>query len=89
MTEDAVQIVARGPRAIAEAAAQAIDANPLLESVTYSILEEDEDRGIWRIDAFPTTPEEADGLVAALGEYPELKTVVEKLADADWLAMSL
>ena len=89
MTEDAVQIVARGPRAIAEAAAQAIDANPRLESVTYSILEEDEDRGIWRIDAFPTTPEEADGLVAALGEYPELKTVVEKLADADWLAMAL
>lgn len=89
MTEDAVQIVARGPRAVAEAAAQAIDATPLLEGVTYSILEEDEDRGIWRIDAFPTTPDEADGLVAALAGYPELKTVVEKLADADWLAMAL
>ena len=89
MTEDAVQIVARGPRAVAETAAQAIDANPLLEGVTYSILEEDEDRGVWRIDAFPTTPEEADGLVAALADYPELKTVVEKLADADWLAMAL
>ncbi|KRB49555.1 MAG: 50S ribosomal protein L11 methyltransferase [Pseudomonadota bacterium] len=89
MTEDAVQIVARGPRAIAEAAAEAIDANPRLEGVTYSILEEDEDRGIWRIDAFPTDSEEADGLVAALSDYPELKTVVEKLADADWLAMAL
>lgn len=89
MTEDAVQIVARGPRAVAETAAQAIDANPLLEGVTYSILEEDEDRGVWRIDAFPTTPEEAEGLVAALADYPELKTLVEKLADADWLAMAL
>ena len=89
MSQDAVQIIARGPRAVAEAAAAAIDADPMLEGATYSILEEDEDRGIWRIDAFPTTPEEADGLVAALGDYPELKTVVEKLADADWLAMAL
>ena len=89
MSQDAVQIISRGPRAVAEAAALAIDANPMLESVTYSILEEDEDRDIWRIDAFPTTSEEADGLVAALGDYPELKTVVEKLADADWLAMAL
>ena len=55
MTEEAVQIVARGPRAQAEAAALAIDADPRLEGVTYSILEEDEDHDIWRIDAFPTT----------------------------------
>ena len=53
MSQDAVQIISRGPRAVAEAAALAIDANPLLESVTYSILEEDEDKEIWRIDAFP------------------------------------
>jgi len=89
MSQDAVQIIARGPRAIAEAAALAIDADPMLEGVTYSILEEDEDRDVWRIDAFPTTAEEADGLVAALAAYPKLKTVVEKLADADWLAMAL
>lgn len=89
MTDDAVQIIARGPRAQAEAAAEAIDANPLLEGATYSILEEDEDHDVWRIDAFPTSTEEADGLVKALAEYPALKTVVEKLADADWLAMSL
>ncbi len=89
MSQDAVQIIARGPRAEAEAAAAAIDADPMLEGATYSILEEDEDHDVWRIDAFPTTTEEADGLTAALANYPKLKTVVEKLADADWLAMAL
>jgi ribosomal protein L11 methyltransferase len=88
MTEEAVQIVARGPRAQAEAAALAIDADPRLEGVTYSILEEDEDHDVWRIDAFPTTSEEADALVEVLKDWP-LRTVVEKLADADWLAMAL
>ena len=89
MSDDALQIIARGPRLEAEAAAQAVDANPLLEGATYSILEEDEDRDIWRIDAFPTSAEEADGLAAALRAFPRLKVVVEKLADADWLAMAL
>ena len=89
MTEDAVQIIARGPRAEAEAAAVAIDSDPMLEGATYSILEEDEDHDVWRIDAFPTTAEEIAGLTAKLAEFPALKTVVEKLADADWLAMSL
>ena len=55
MTDQAFQIIARGPRAEAEAAAVRIDADPVLESATYSILEEDEDRGVWRIDAFPTS----------------------------------
>ena len=86
---DALQIISRGPRAVAEAAAAAIDIDPLLESVTYSILEEDEDHDIWRIDAFPTTQAEADGFAAKLGTYPALKTLVEKLADDDWLAMAL
>ena len=89
MSESAVQIIARGPRAVAEAAADAIDQDPLLEGATYSILEEDEDRDVWRIDAFPTNEEEAEGLTARLGEFPALRTVVEKLADADWLAMAL
>lgn len=89
MTDDAVQIIARGPRAEAEAAGEAMDAHPLLEGATYSILEEDEDRGIWRIDAFPTTREEADLIRAALAEFKDLKVVTEALADADWLAMSL
>jgi ribosomal protein L11 methyltransferase len=89
MSDDALQIIARGPRLEAEAAARAIDADPQLESATYSILEEDEDRDVWRIDAFPTSSEEADGLVVALRGFPKLKVVVEKLADADWLAMAL
>jgi len=89
MSDDALQIIARGPRLEAEAAAQAVDDNPLLEGATYSILEEDEDRDIWRIDAFPTSAEEAEGLTDALRAFPRLKVVVEKLADADWLAMAL
>ena len=87
MTDDAVQIIARGPRADAESAAEAIDAQPMLEGATYSILEEDEDRGVWRIDAYPTTREEADGIVAALAGF-DLETTVEDLMDADWIAMS-
>jgi ribosomal protein L11 methyltransferase len=89
MTADAVQTVARGPRAVAEAAAVAIDANPATEALTYSILEEDEDRDVWRIDAFPTTEEEQAELVATLKDFPALRVVTEKLADADWLAMAL
>jgi ribosomal protein L11 methyltransferase len=89
MSDDAVQIIARGPRAIAEAAATALDADPRLEAATYSILEEDEDRDVWRIDAFPTTAEEVDALRLRLAGFPGLVTTVEALADADWLAMSL
>jgi len=89
MSDDAVQIIARGPRAIAEAAAAALDADPRLEAATYSILEEDEDRDVWRIDAFPTTAEEVDALRFRLADFPGLVTTVEALADADWLAMSL
>ncbi len=86
---DAVQIVSRGPRADAEAAAEAIDAQPRLEGATYSILEEDEDRHIWRIDAFPTSTDEAAALMEVLGDYSALRTTCERLADADWLAMAL
>ena len=89
MSEQAVQIVARGPRAEAEAAARAIDADPLLEAATYSILEEDEDRGVWRIDAFPTSTEEASALTGVLAGFTALKVATETLADADWLAMAL
>lgn len=82
------QIVARGSRVEAETAADAIDNHPGLEGATYSILEEDEDRGIWRIDAFPTTDEEDGSLMALLAEY-DLKVSRDTLADADWLAMAL
>ncbi|MDB5456579.1 MAG: ribosomal protein methyltransferase [Caulobacter sp.] len=83
------QIVARGPRLVAEAAAEAIDVDPALEGATYSILEEDEDKNVWRIDAFPTTADEAAGLQTRLGAFPTLKVTTEVLADADWLAMAL
>jgi ribosomal protein L11 methyltransferase len=89
MTEQALQIIARGPRALAEAAAIAVDENPATETLTYSILEEDEDRDVWRIDAFPTTDEERAALVETLSGFDGLRVVVEKLADADWLAMAL
>jgi len=89
MSEQAFQIIARGPRAAAEAAAEAVDADVLLEGATYSILEEDEDKGIWRIDAFPTSDAEAERFVKVLGGFDQLKTTREVLADADWLAMAL
>ncbi|MBX9801608.1 MAG: 50S ribosomal protein L11 methyltransferase [Caulobacteraceae bacterium] len=89
MSESAVQIIARGPRAIAEAAAVSLDSDPLLEGATYSILEEDEDKGIWRIDAFPNDDDDARGIEARLKAHEGLTVIVEKLADADWLAMSL
>jgi len=82
------QIVARGARADAEAAAEAIDADGALEGATYSILEEDEDKNIWRIDAFPTTQDESDGLTRVLAGF-KVKVTTEVLADADWLAMAL
>jgi ribosomal protein L11 methyltransferase len=89
MTEDAVQITARGPRAVAEAAAVAVDETPATETLTYSILEEDEDHDVWRIDAFPTTEAERAALTDLLAAYPQLRVTSEKLADADWLAMAL
>jgi ribosomal protein L11 methyltransferase len=89
MSEPAVQIIARGPRSVAESAARAMDDDPLLEWATYSIIEEDEDAGRWRIDAFPVSPDEADAMRALLAGYAELRTVTEILADADWLAMAL
>ncbi len=89
MTDQAFQIIARGPRAEAEAAALLVDADVLLEGATYSILEEDEDKGLWRIDAFPTNDAEAERFEAVLSEAGGLKVSREVLADADWLAMAL
>ena len=60
----------------------AVDADPLLEGATYSILEEDEDRRIWRIDAYPTETAEADRFRAVLADFAELSVATEVLADA-------
>jgi ribosomal protein L11 methyltransferase len=84
-----LQITARGPRLVAEAAAAAIDADPALEAVAYSILEEDEARAIWRLDLYPTSDEEAAQLVALLTIYEALQVASQPLADADWLALAL
>jgi ribosomal protein L11 methyltransferase len=89
MSDANLQITARGLRAEAEAAAAAIDAEPQLEATAYSILEEDETHGIWRIDAYPTTDAEAQGLVRLLTSRPSLQVATEALADADWLALAL
>lgn len=89
MTEEALQIIARGPRAAAEAAAAALDEAPATETLTYSILEEDEDHDVWRIDAFPTSEDERAAAVGVLDGWPQLRVATEKLADADWLAMAL
>ncbi len=89
MSQQAFQIIARGPRADAQTAAEAVDADILLEGATYSILEEDEDKGLWRIDAFPTSDDEAARFQAVLADFPALKVTREVLADADWLAMAL
>jgi ribosomal protein L11 methyltransferase len=89
MSEPAVQIIARGSRAAAEAAATAIEAHPALEASTFSIIEEDEAAARWRIDAFPVSTSEADALRELLAEHADLNTTTEMLADADWLAMAL
>ncbi|ESQ75565.1 50S ribosomal protein L11 methyltransferase [Asticcacaulis sp. AC402] len=83
------QIVARGPRTVAEAAADALDADIELEGMTYSILEEDEDHDVWRIDAFPTEEDEDQRIQRILTDFPDLVVTAEQLADADWLAMAL
>jgi ribosomal protein L11 methyltransferase len=89
MPEVNLQITARGPRAEAEAAAEAIDADPRLEASAYSILEEDEARGIWRIDAYPTSDAEAQALEGLLAARGTLQVASRALADADWLALAL
>ncbi|HEY5106087.1 MAG TPA: 50S ribosomal protein L11 methyltransferase [Caulobacteraceae bacterium] len=89
MSEPAVQIVARGPRGAAQAAEAAIDADPVLEGATYSIIEEDETRDAWRIDAYPTSAAQARALRSCLRRFPALATTTQALADADWLAMAL
>lgn len=85
----AVQIIARGPRRQAEAAAAALDADIALEGAAYSIIEEDEARGVWRIDLYPVSEAEAKAALALLTPWPELTTTTQTLADADWLAMAL
>ena len=89
MSVQAVQIIARGPRADAEAAAEAIDADAELGGAAYSILEEDEDLEHWRIDGYPTSDDQAQAFRRVLQGFSALTVKTEALADADWLAMAL
>ena len=89
MSDVNLQITARGPRAEAEAAAAAINADPRLEASAYSILEEDEARNVWRLDIYPTSDDEAEAFVGLLTARRALQVVSQPLADADWLALAL
>ena len=86
---DAIQITARGPRAACQAAERALDADPALEAATYSIIEVDEADAIWRIDAFPGSDDEARAIEAHLARVKDLAVTRAKLADANWIALSL
>ncbi|MHB8529447.1 MAG: 50S ribosomal protein L11 methyltransferase [Caulobacteraceae bacterium] len=85
----AVQIIARGPREQAQAAFAAIEVDPALEAAACSLIEEDEARGIWRLDAWPQGEDEARSLCLRLAAFPGLAVASEVLADADWLALAL
>jgi ribosomal protein L11 methyltransferase len=89
MSRAALQITARGPRAAAEAAAAAIDADPALEAAAYAILEEDEARDLWRLDLYPASDVEADSMIRLLTKSLNLSVASQPLADADWLALAL
>ncbi|HWE99099.1 MAG TPA: 50S ribosomal protein L11 methyltransferase [Caulobacteraceae bacterium] len=88
VSQGALQIVARGLRAAVEAAATELDEDPRLQGLAYSMLEEDEAAGRWRIDAWPLDDGEADLAETALRSH-DLTVARELLADADWLAMAL
>ncbi len=47
-------------------------------------------RGVWRLDAFAETQDEADDCVAIINETsPELNARVEEVIERDWVTMSL
>src|SRR5258708_15584427 len=85
----AVQITAKGPQEMVWAASAALDEQPALEGATHSLIEEDEARGLWRLDAYPASRDEATAVRAVLAGFPGLSVVSHELADADWVALSL
>ena len=85
----AIQITAKGPRHAIVAAASAIDSEPALEAAAYAYIEEDEARGVWRLDAYPVSEAEAAHVTALLFAQADLDVRQAELADADWIALSL
>jgi ribosomal protein L11 methyltransferase len=82
------QISARGARAPVEAAWDALAwADP---SPAGAVDCKEDGRGVWRLDAFAETQEEADECVAIIAETsPELNARVEEVVERDWVTMSL
>ncbi|HEY7901204.1 MAG TPA: 50S ribosomal protein L11 methyltransferase [Caulobacteraceae bacterium] len=67
----------------------AFEADPELEAAAWSMIEEDEARGVWRIDAYPADESETRAFATQLAATAGLAVTRETLADADWVALSL
>jgi len=82
------QISARGARAPVEAAWDALAwADP---SPAGAVDCKEDDRGIWRLDAFSESLEDAEACVAIIAETsPELTARIEEVVERDWVTMSL
>jgi ribosomal protein L11 methyltransferase len=82
------QISARGARAPVEAAWDALAwADP---SPAGAVDCKEDGRGIWRLDAFAETQEDADACMATILETsPDLSPRVEEVIERDWVTMSL
>lgn len=89
MTDTPLQYIIRSNRQLCENATEIFDAHEDLEALSYSILEEDEDKNLWRIDAYPVEDAECAALDEILSGLSGLIVTKEVLADADWLAMAL
>ncbi|HWE45161.1 MAG TPA: 50S ribosomal protein L11 methyltransferase [Caulobacteraceae bacterium] len=89
MSKNSIQIIARGTRSDVDTASEIFEADYRLEALGFSILAENEELNVWRIDAFPNTEEEAEVLAEHLKTIRTLTIKKVRLADADWLAMSL
>jgi ribosomal protein L11 methyltransferase len=85
----ALQITAKGSHEAIVAAVSAIDAEAELEGATYAFIEEDEARGVWRLDAYPISDTEGNRLSGLLLARSDLTVQQVELADADWIALSL
>ena len=89
MTEDALQIIARGPRAVAEAAAAALDEAPR-DRDPRPIPSWKRTRITTSGGSTPSRPSKpSTPRWWSPRRLPPLRVTTEKLADADWLAMAL
>lgn len=89
MSAKALQATARGSRRAIEAAAAALDADLALEALTYSLIAENEDADLWRIDAYPASAEQTERLQDLADQVGPVTWTMAPLADEDWLALAL